>query len=148
MGSSLALVVVLLLLGVLLLLRVLLLLVLLLLGVLLLLRILLVMRGLALRCLGLTAVAHLLVVGLVLGQDLPSKFLFALVDIRVELVPVLANGKLLIIVDWNVDLLRAHWLLVGVVELGHVGVLQGLLSSQAFVRVEVEQILQQIQGLW
>lgn len=138
--------VVLLLLSVLLLLRVLLLLILLLLRVLLLLTVLLVVRGLALRCLRLAAVAHLLVVGLVLGQDLPSELLFALVDIRVELVSVLANRKLLIIVDRDVDLLRAHRLLVGVVELGHIRVFQSLLCRQAFVRVEVQQVLEQIQG--
>ena len=72
--------------------------------------------------------AHLLVVGLVLGEDLLPELLFALVDIRVKLVPVLADRKLLVVVDWNVDLLRAHWLLVWVVELSNVGVLQGLLG--------------------
>ena len=91
--------------------------------------------------------AHLLVVGLVLGEDLLPEFLFALVDIRVKLVPVLADRKLLVVVDGNVDLLRAHWLLVWVVELSHVGVLQGLLGCQSLVRVKLKKVPKHVQGI-
>ncbi len=74
----------------------------------------------------LAAPAHLLVVGLVLGQNLLSEFLLTLVDIRIKLVTVFPDRKLLVIIDGDVDLFGAVWLLVRVVKLGNVGVLQGL----------------------
>ena len=89
------------------------------------------------RCLS----AHLLVIGLVLSQDLLAEFLLALVDIRVKLVSVLADRKLLVVVDRNEDLLGAHWFFFGVVKLSHVRVPQGFLRSQTLVRVEVKQVL-------
>ena len=82
--------------------------------------------------------SHLLVVGLVLGQDLPSEFLFALVDIRVKLVSVLSDGKLLIIVNRDIYFLGANGLLIWVVELSYVRVLKGLIGCQSLVGVEVK----------
>ena len=85
-----------LLLTVMLLVLLLLLLLLILLLLLLLVHLLLLGLGLGLRRLGLAAtmaapLAHLLVVGLVLRQDLLSEFLLSLVDIRIKLVSVLAD---------------------------------------------------------
>ena len=62
-------------------------------------------------------------------QYLLSKFLLAFVDISVELVAVLSDGELLVVIDRDVDLLRAHGLVLGVVELRYVGVTQGLLRG-------------------
>ena len=63
------------------------------------------------------APSHLLVVSLVLSQDLFSHFLFPLVDIRVKLIPVLPDGELLVVVNWDENLLSADWFFVGVMEL-------------------------------
>ena len=71
---------------------------------------------------------HLLVVRLMLSQNLLPHLLLALVDIRIELVTVLLDRELLIIIDRNEDFLGAYWLLFGVVELGHIRMLQGLFS--------------------
>lgn len=81
--------------------------------------------------------AHLLVIGLVLGEDLFSEFLFAFVDVLVQLVSVLSDRELLVVINWDVDLLGANWLFVWVVELGNVRVLQSLVSCQSFVWIEL-----------
>ena len=78
-------------------------------------------------------------------QYLLSKFLLAFVDISVELVAVLPDGELLVVIDRDVDLLGADGLVLGVVELRHVGVAQGLLRGQPLVRVEMEQRLQEVE---
>ncbi len=75
-------------------------------------------------------------------QYLLSKFLLAFVDISVELVSVFSNRELLVVINRNVDLLRANRLVLGVVELRYVRVTQGLLRSQALVRVELKEVLQ------
>ena len=72
-------------------------------------------------------------------QYLLSKFLLAFVDISVELVAVLPDGELLVIIDRDVNLLWAHRLVLGVVELRYIWVTQGLFGGQAFVRVEMKQ---------
>jgi hypothetical protein len=51
-----------------------------------------------------SSATHLLVVSLVLSQYLLSQLLLSLVDIRVELVSVLTDRKLLIIIDGDEDL--------------------------------------------
>jgi hypothetical protein len=81
---------------------------------------------------------HLLVVGLMLGQDFLSHLLLSFVDIRVELVPIFFDRELLVIVNGNENLLCANWLLVGVVELRNVWVLECLLNCQSLVWVELE----------
>ena len=128
-------------LSVLLLLLILLLLILLLL-VLLLLAVLLLLRagrlGMLLAATVPALTSHLLVVCLMLSQNLLPHLLLALVDVRVKLIAVLLVGELLIIIDWNEDLLSAYWLLLRVVELGYVRVLQCLLGRQALVRVELK----------
>ena len=80
---------------------------------------------------------HLLVVCLMLGQDLLSHLLLSLVDIRVEFVSVLSNRELLVVVNWDEDLLSADWLFIWVVELGHVRVLKGLLGGESLSWVEL-----------
>ena len=55
-------------------------------------------------------------------QDALSQLLLSPVDVRVELVAVLANRELLIVVDWNVDAAGADGLVFGIVELGDVRV--------------------------
>ena len=91
--------------------------------------------------------AHLLVVGLVLSQDLLTHLLLSLVDVRIQLVSVLTDGELLVVVNWNEDLLCANWLLVWVVELSHVRMLQCLLCGQTFPWVELQKILQEINSV-
>ena len=81
--------------------------------------------------------AHLLVVCLMLGQDLLSHLLLSLVDVRVEFVSVLSNRELLVVVNWDEDLLSADWLFIWVVELGHVRVLKGLLGGESLSWVEL-----------
>ena len=125
---------------VLLLLFILLLLSILLLLILLLLRVLLGTASVTARCLRGAAPcgsSHLLVVSLVLCQDLFPHFLLSLVDVRIELVPVLSDRELLVIVNWDKDFLSADWFFVWVVELGHVRVLQCLLSRQSLSWVEL-----------
>ena len=80
-------------------------------------------------------------------QDLLAQLLFTLVDIRVKLVSVLPDGELLVVIDRNVDLARADGLIVGIVELGNVGVAQSLLSGQSFIRVELKQILHEVKSI-
>jgi len=92
-----------------------------------------------------TLSTHLLVVSLVLCQNLLTHLLFPLVNIRIQFVSVLLDGELLIIVDRNHNLLGTNWLFLGVVELGNIWMLQCLLSSQPFIWVELQQILQKIQ---
>ena len=70
----------------------------------------------------LRAAALVVVVVLVRLQRLLPQFLLALVNVRVELVAVLSNRKLLVVIDWDHDLACAHWLIVRIVELGHVRV--------------------------
>lgn len=80
-------------------------------------------------------------------QYLLSKFLLAFVDISVELVAVLPDGELLVVVDRDVNFLGAHRLVLRVVELRDVGVSEGLLCGQTLVRVEMEQRLQEVEGV-
>lgn len=54
-------------------------------------------------------------------EYLLSEFLLALVNICVQLVAVLSDGELLVIVNRDVDLLVAIWLIFRVVELLNVG---------------------------
>lgn len=77
-------------------------------------------------------------------QDALSKLLLASVDVSVELVAVLANRKLLIVVDRNVDTACTYWLVLRIVELRDVGVTQGLLCRQASIWVELEQVAKQV----
>lgn len=65
-------------------------------------------------------------------------------NIGIQLVPVFSDRKLLIIIYWYVDFLRADGLFVRVVELCDVGVLEAFLCCQTLIRIEVEQILQKI----
>lgn len=56
-------------------------------------------------------------------EDLLSELLLTLVNICVQLVPVLSDRKLLIIVNWDIDLFGTDGLIIRVVELGYVWVL-------------------------
>ena len=71
---------------------------------------------------------HLLIVGLMLSEDFLAHFFTSLMNIRVQFVAVFLDGELLVVINRNVNLLRANWLLIRVVELVHVRVLQSLLS--------------------
>ena len=57
-----------------------------------------------------------------MSEDLFPKFLLAFVDIRIKLVTILSDREFLVVINWNVDLLRAIWFLVWVVELSYVRV--------------------------
>ena len=72
---------------------------------------------------------HLLVVSLVLGQNLLPHFLSALVNVRVKLVAVLLDAELLVVIDWNENLLSTDGLFLWIVELSNIRVLECLLSS-------------------
>ena len=58
-------------------------------------------------------------------------------DISIELVSVLTNRELLIVIDGNVDLLSADRFIIGIVELAHIWMSEGLISGQSLVRVEM-----------
>lgn len=96
---------------------------------------------------GLLTAPIVVVVVLVRLQSLFAQFLFALVDVAVQLVPVLSNGELLIVVNGNNNLTSAHRLIISVVELGNVRVSEGLLGRQSLIRVKLQQRLQHIQSL-
>ena len=74
-----------------------------------------------------------------------AKLFFATVDVRVQLVAILANRKLLVVVDRYVDSARADWFVLRVVELSDVGVPEGLLGCQPAGRVELEQVAEQVE---
>jgi hypothetical protein len=84
------------------------------------------------------------VVGL---QDLLAQLLLPLVDVGVQLVAVLADRELLVVVDWDVDSTGAVRLVVRVVELGHVGMSQSLVSGQTSAWVELEKVAKQVKGV-
>ena len=83
--------------------------------------------------------AHLLVVGLMLGENFLPHLLSTLVNIRIELVAVLFNGEFLVVVNWYIDLLSAYWFFFGIMELGDIRMLQSLFSSQSFVGIELQK---------
>lgn len=67
--------------------------------------------------------SHLLVIGLMLCKNFLSHFLLLFMNIGVELVPVFSNRELLIIINWDEDLLGANWLFFRVMELGNIWML-------------------------
>ena len=76
-----------------------------------------------------------------LRQDLLTHLFASLVDVGVELVAILLNGKLLVVINRNENLLRAVRLVIRVVELSHVRVLQGLLRRQPLTWIELQKAL-------
>ena len=85
--------------------------------------------------------SHLLVVRLMLLQNLLPQLLLSFVDIRIELVAILSDWEFLVVINRNEDLFLAFGFILGVVELGHIWMLQGLLCSKPLTRIELEQIL-------
>ena len=63
----------------------------------------------------------------------------------IQLVAVLADRELLVVVDRDVDLLPAHRFVLWVVELRYVWVAEGLLRGEAFVGVELQEGLEQVE---
>lgn len=80
----------------------------------------------------------IVVVVVVRSKDLLSKFLLALVDVCVEFVAVLSDRELLVVIDGDVNLAGANWLVIGVVKLGDVGMSEGLVGGQPFIWVKLE----------
>ena len=70
-------------------------------------------------------------------RDLLAQLLLPLVYVGVEFVPVFSNRELLVVIDRDVDLSCADWLVIGVVELSYVRMPESLLCTQAFARVEL-----------
>ena len=70
-------------------------------------------------------------------RDLLAQLLLPLVYVGVEFVPVFSNRELLVVIDRDVDLSCADWLVIGVVELSYVWMPESLLCTQAFARVEL-----------
>ena len=89
-------------------------------------------------------VVVVVVVGL---QDFLAQLFLSLVDICVEFVSVLSDREFLIVVDWNVDLPVADWLIFWVVELSHVGMSEGLICGQSSIWIELEQVAEEIEGV-
>ena len=74
-----------------------------------------------------------------------AKLFFASMDVRVQLVTILANRKLLVVIDGYVDSARADGFILSVVELSDVRVSEGLLGRQSAGRVELKQIAEQVE---
>lgn len=68
-------------------------------------------------------------------------------DISVELVTIFADRELLIIINRDINLLAANWLILRIVELRYIGMSQCLFSCKSFVRVEVQEALQKVQRI-
>ena len=83
-----------------------------------------------------------------LGQDFLPHLLLSFVDIRIELVSIFFNRKLLVIINGNENLLCANWFFIRVVELRNVWMLECLLNCQSLVWVELEKLLQQIKSFF
>jgi len=66
------------------------------------------------------------------------------VDVCVQLVSVLSNGELRVVVDRDVDSSVADWFVIGIVELSHIRVFKGLFGGKALARVELKQVLDQV----
>lgn len=62
-------------------------------------------------------------------------------DIGIQLVPVVSDGELLVVINWNVDLLLTSRLVIRVVELGYIWMSQSLVSRQSLAGIELEKIL-------
>ena len=73
--------------------------------------------------------------------------LLLLDDVGVELGAVLGDGVLVVVVDGDLDDLVALGLVGWVMELGHEGVSQRLVSCDALVGVELQQLLQHVEGI-
>lgn len=89
-------------------------------------------------------VVVVVVVGL---EDALSEFLLPPVDIVVEFVAVLSDREFLVVINGNVDAARTNRLVFRVVELGNVGVSQGLLSGQSSIRVKLKEVTEKIDGV-
>jgi len=63
------------------------------------------------------------------GHDLLAELLLSLVYVGIQLVSVLPDGELLVVVDWDVNPSVANWLVIGIVELSHIRVSQGLFGG-------------------
>ena len=91
--------------------------------------------------------ALVLLVVVVRRHDLLAELLLSLVYVGIQLVSVLSDRELLVVVDRDVDPSVTDWFVVRVVELCHVRVSQRLLGREALVRVKLEQVLNQVDGL-
>ena len=56
-------------------------------------------------------------------KNLLSELLLTLVNVCIKFVPVLSNGKLLIIVNWDIDLFSADRFIIRVMELSYIWML-------------------------
>ena len=56
-------------------------------------------------------------------KNLFSELLLTLVNICIQLVPVLSDGKLLIIINWDIDLFGTDGFIIRIVELSHIWML-------------------------
>lgn len=80
-------------------------------------------------------------------EDALPELLLPSMDVGIQLVPVLPNRKLLVIIDGYVDAASADWLILRVMELSNVRVSKRLLSRQASIRIEVQEVAQQVEGV-
>jgi len=88
------------------------------------------------------------VVVVVMGlEDFLAQLLLPLVDICIQFISVLTDREFLIVVDRNINLPRANWLVFGVVELGNISVSQSLFSRESSVWVELKKVAEEVQSI-
>ena len=80
-------------------------------------------------------------------QDALSELLLSSVDVCVQFVTVLPDRELLVVVDGDIDASSAHWLVLRIVELGHIRVSQSLIGCQTAHWVELQKVPQQVEGV-
>ena len=61
-------------------------------------------------------------------KDLLSEFLLSLVYVSIQFISILPDRELLIVINRDVDFSGANWFIIWVVELGYIGMFQGLLG--------------------
>ena len=80
-------------------------------------------------------------------EDFLAQLLLPLVDICIQFISVLTDREFLIVIDRNINFARANWLVLGVVELGHISVSQGLFRREPSVWVELKEVTEEVQGI-
>lgn len=83
-----------------------------------------------------------------LFDQLLALLLLSAVDIVVECVAILLYREFLVVVHGNLDHVAEDGLLFRTAEVFHVGVLQGLLHAEALLRVEDQQLLNEVDALF
>ena len=70
---------------------------------------------------------------------------FLLLDFVVKLVPILLDGVLGVIIERELDRALVDGLLLGVMEQGDVGMPERVVCRDSLVRIELEELLEQVE---